>query len=427
MLYPFKPGLPEHLLLFIVLQTGLALVIGTFITYRTLCVIRQRRRRSTQTTVELDDLIFLELMVNSLNFILIIVQLMSILLPVQSKLVLGNQGFSYMYSTLYVFLIAYRAIGGLGIAGIRVLCISFHTVVRGRAKRLVDCTGLGMLLLSVTSGFGASIEVFVICPQLMICMTLGYQISGSNLDAFKEEGTFMPIVAVTFSIFNTVEFICHVILFIQTRIQHKKHVQLCLQNKPKLAKLKKQRNTISSIGHFTSWFAEVLIFGSFHYIIRASGKTSESGEFYLRLLMPSINFVVFPAVQALTSHDLRAHVFSLDFLGEICYNIYCKYKPESNNVEGGDADDIELQSLGNNNAPIAMSNNSSVNEVEGGDAYDIEIQSLGNDNAPVSGSNNSSVGSLFDTRTVSCNFLHELSATNAKAPRLGNLPKADSL
>ena len=368
--------------------------------------------------MELDDLIFLELMVNSLNFILIIVQLMSILLPVQSKLVLGNQGFSYIYSTLYVFLIAYRAIGGLGIAGIRVLCISFHTVVRGRAKRLVDCTGLGMLLLSVTSGFGASIEVLVICPQLMICMTLGYQISGSNLDAFKEEGTFMPIVAVTFSIFNTVEFICHVILFIQTQIQHKKHVQLCLQNKPKLAKLKKQRNTISSIGHFTSWFAEVLIFGSFHYIIRASGKTSESGEFYLRLLMPSINFVVFPAVQALTSHDLRAHVFSLDFLGEIYYNIYCKYKPESNNVEGGDADDIELQSLGNNYAPVAISNNSLVDDVEGGDAHYIELPSLGNNIAPVSGLNNSMVGSLFEEHTLCCILPHELNSMNAKVPHL---------
>ena len=74
-----------------------------------------------------------------------------------------------------------------------------------------------------------------------------------------------------------------------------------------------------------------------------------------------------------------------------------------------------------------MSNNSLVDDVEGGDAPDIEIQSLGKNNAPVSGSNYSSVGSLFDKRTVSCNFLHELSATNAKAPRLGNLPKSDSL
>ena len=342
---------------------------------------------------------------------------------------MGSKEFSFIYFIPYLCLIAYRAIGGLGIAGVRVLCISFHNVVRGiGAKRLVDCTGLGMLMLSVILGFGGSIESFVSDPQLMICVTLGYKLVGSNVDSLKEETIFFKIFAIACTMSNVMEFICHIILFLEMRKQHKRHIQLCVQNKPKLAKLKQQRNTISAIGHFISWFAELLIFGMIHYILRASGKTAESREFYLRLFMPSINFAVFPAVQALTSHDLRGHVFSLNFLGEICHDIYCKFKPESNNVQGGDdAHDIELQSLGNNNAPIAMSNNSSVNDVEGGDAHDIELQSLGINNAPVSGSNNSSVGSLFDKRTVSCTFLHELSAVYTKVPRLGNLPKSDSL
>ena len=34
---------------------------------------------------------------------------------------------------------------------------------------------------------------------------------------------------------------------------------------------------------------------------------------------------------------------------------------------------------------------------------------------------------MFQKRTISCTFLHELSATNSKAPRLGNLLKSDSL
>ena len=45
----------------------------------------------------------------------------------------------------------------------------------------------------------------------------------------------------------------------------------------------------------------------------------------------------------------------------------------------------------------------------------------------VSGSNNSSVGSLFDKRTVSCSFPHELCSTKTKAPRLGDLPKSYTL
>ena len=349
---------------------------------------------------------------------------MSIFYPAQSKVVLGNKEFSFIYQTLYFTAVSYRAIGGLGIAGIRVLCISFHIVVRCiGAKRLVYCTGLGMLMLSVISGFGASIEVFLIYPQLMICLSLGYRIFGSDLDAFSEEAVFHKIFATTCIIFNILEFACHVILLVETQKQHRKHVQLCLKNKPKLAKLKERRNTVSAIGHFTSWFAELLIFGLVNFIFRASGKAAEFGEFYLRLLLPSINFVIFPAVQALSSHDLRGHVFSLDFLGEICYSIYCKFKPESNNAEGGDAHEIELQSLGNSNASVAGSNNSSVgsllesNNAGGGDAHDIELQSLGINDAPFAGSNNSLVGSLLENRTLRCNLPHEC-AMNAKVPHL---------
>ena len=369
--------------------------------------------------VELDDLVFLEHIVNSLNFPIILIQLMSILFPKQSKVVMGSKEFSFIYFIVYTFLPTYRAIGGLGIAGVRVLCISFHNVLRGiGAKRLVDCTALGMLMLSVIPGFGGSIESFASDPQFMICFTLGYKLFPSKFDAYKEDAIFFKIFAIGCIIFNVMEFICHFILFLEMRKQHKRHVQLCLQNKPKLAKLKKRRNTISAIGHFTSWFAELLIFGLIHYVATASSKDTMLGEFYLRLFMPSINFVVFPAVQALTSHDLRGHVFCLDFLGEICCNIYCKFKPESNNVEGGDAHDIELQSLGNNNAPVAISNNSLVDEVEGGDAHDIELHSLGNNNASVSGSNNSSEGSLFVEHTVSCILPHELNSMNAKVPHL---------
>ena len=299
--------------------------------------------------VQLDSLIFIEHIVNSLNLPIIFVQLMSILFPVQSKVVLGNNVLSFIYYTLYFIVPTYRAIGGLGIAGVRVLCISFHNVVICiGAKRLVDYTGLGLLILSVVSGFGVSIESFLSDPQWMICFTLGYQMVGSSIDAYMKEATIFKIFATTYFIFNLLEFICHVILFVEVRKQHKIHVQLCLQNKTKLAKLKKRRNTISAVGHFTSWFAEILIFGLVHYIIRASGKAAELGEFYLRLFMPSINFVIFPAIQALTSNDLRRHVFSLDFLRELCKNIYCKFKMGSNDVQVGDAHDIELQALGNN-------------------------------------------------------------------------------
>lgn len=84
-----------------------------------------------------------------------------------------NNVLSFIYFTLYFIVPTYRAIGGLGIAGVRVLCIGFHNVVICiGAKRLVDYTGLGMLMLSVISGFGVSIESFLSDPQWMTCSTL---------------------------------------------------------------------------------------------------------------------------------------------------------------------------------------------------------------------------------------------------------------
>ena len=164
--------------------------------------------------VELDDLVFLEHIVNSLNFPIILIQLMSILFPKQSKVVMGSKEFCFIYFILYTFLSTYRAIGGLGIAGVRVLCISFHNVLRGiGAKRLVDCTGLGMVLLSVIFAFGGSLEVFAYDPQMLICSTLGYQIFGSNIEAFEKEGVFIKYFAIFCFLCNITELICHFILF----------------------------------------------------------------------------------------------------------------------------------------------------------------------------------------------------------------------
>ena len=162
-------------------------MVGTVITLRTTSFLRQRRRRSTQITVELDDLIFVEHIINSFNLPIIFMQLMSILFPEQSKVVMGSKDFSFIYFIPYQLILAYRAIGGLGIAGVRVLCISFHNVVRGiGAKRLVDCTALVMLMLSVIPGFGGSIESFVSDPQFMICFTLGYKLSATKFPGLKK-------------------------------------------------------------------------------------------------------------------------------------------------------------------------------------------------------------------------------------------------
>ena len=106
---------------------------------------------------------------------------------------------------------------------------------------------------------------------------------------------------------------------------HKRHVRLCLTNKPKLAKLKKSRNTVTAVGHFTSWVAEILIFGLLQFTVSANQESLPlEFEFItwiiLRVYRHSINYSIFPMVQCVTSKDLRAFVFNFS---ESCSCVKC--------------------------------------------------------------------------------------------------------
>ena len=58
-------------------------------------------------------------------------------------------------------------------------------------------------------------------------------------------------------------------------------------------------------------------------------------DWFFLMLCPSINYVIFPTVQILTSKELREHVFGWMRTGSDC----CKH--ESGNVEGG-VEQIEM-------------------------------------------------------------------------------------
>ena len=77
---------------------------------------------------------------------------------------------------------------------------------------------------------------------------------------------------------------------------HERHVRLCLSNKPKLARSKKRRNVITAVGHFTSWITEIGLFGLLDALFIAV-KGGHTLGFAFILLVPSINYVIFPVVQ----------------------------------------------------------------------------------------------------------------------------------
>ena len=79
--------------------------------------------------------------VNLLNGPMIFVKIFHFSCHSYTEKIFGNMVFSSLWKVLGPLIFWHRAIGGLGIAGVRVLCISFHNIVLHiGAKRLVKLT-----------------------------------------------------------------------------------------------------------------------------------------------------------------------------------------------------------------------------------------------------------------------------------------------
>ena len=128
----------------------------------------------------------------------------------------------------------------------------------------------------------------------------------------KSEEYFDKIVIMLCLIFNIVEFICFIVIFKEMYEHHKRHAALCLSNRPNVARRKERKNVITAVGHFASWLVEVIIFGIVGYVISAHMDKLGLTHWVFMTLVPSVNYLVFPLVQTLTSQDLRSHVFSLN-------------------------------------------------------------------------------------------------------------------
>ena len=102
------------------------------------------------------------------------------------------------------------------------------------------------------------------------------------------------------------------------------------------------KNVVTGAGHFISWLIEFLLFFICHSIVTAQKDSLGSTHWIYFMLWPSINYVVFPTVQTLTSDNLRLHTF-----GRI-YSSCCRRKtvaPQA--VEIG-----VIEANPNNNTPL---------------------------------------------------------------------------
>ena len=137
---------------------------------------------------------------------------------------------------------------------------------------------------------------------------------------------------------------------------HNLQPKIGLNARMQLRVLLLRRNVITALGHFASWVVEILVFGVLEYVIVAHRDAFGLAHYIFLELVPSINYVVFPAVQTLSSHDLRAHVFSTEWMtaaagkgASLCARACCASRGEAGAAAAA-VDAMELQGLPNGNA-----------------------------------------------------------------------------
>ena len=178
-------------------------------------------------------------------------------------------------------------------------------------SKLVRCAKWTGLSITLFFTLGHFIENVVWLQPTMINAHNYFNNTTTESELEKSEEYFDKIVILICLVFNVVEFICFIVIFIEMYKHHKRHVAMCLSNRPNLARRKKKRNVITAVGHFSSWMVEVIIFGIVGYVISAHKDKLGVTHWIFMVLVPSVNYSIFPLVQTLTSQDLRNHVFSL--------------------------------------------------------------------------------------------------------------------
>ena len=105
-------------------KTGLMFIMGTFIKLRMIQHLKCTPR-STSTTIQIDDMVLFEQIVNAINGPLILVQIAHVLFSSYTRVIFGNIVFCSIWTAFSSITLIHRAIGGFGIAIVRqVSCLS---------------------------------------------------------------------------------------------------------------------------------------------------------------------------------------------------------------------------------------------------------------------------------------------------------------
>lgn len=169
----------------------------------------------------------------------------------------------------------------------------------------------------------------------------------NNFDRITGKASSDEVIGISSMLSNFFELFFFIIIISEVLKHQDMHSFLCQSSNPNFTGIRARKNTITSLGHFISWLIECVVFGTCHWMVNTrQGPSGEANQFFL-MMLPSINYAVFPTAQVFTSPELRNHVFSPPYLStSSCECFTCTSSDDSQ--EGDPA--LEMNILQNGNA-----------------------------------------------------------------------------
>ena len=122
------------------------------------------------------------------------------------------------------------------------------------------------------------------------------------------------VISISSIISNLLELLFFIIIIYELLKHQSMHSLLFQSVNPNVPMIMARKNTVTSIGHFISWLIECVVFGTCHWILNSRQGTPGPASHFFLIILPSINYAVFPTAQVFTSPELRNHVFSPPYL-----------------------------------------------------------------------------------------------------------------
>ena len=267
-------------------------------------------RSPASNKTDIDTLILFEHRVNLMNLPVILLQLVRVLVPVDLtkdyKIVVVVIGLLLQF--VATFLVGHRAFGSLIIAGVRVFYIKFHHVMlRVGVEGFVTCAKWASFSVVFTLVIGHVTENYFFRDASSLVYYEYF--TDLKLELGEFDSIFDHILPTFALLSNLLEFIFFLVIINELAKLNKGASSLFSSSRRNVARKRSRKNVITGIGHFVSWLAEMFIFVFIQSFVMANKDLLGLSNWIFFMLLPSMNYVIFPIVQILTSDEMRQYVF----------------------------------------------------------------------------------------------------------------------